>query len=246
MIMSTSVSLYSSNTISTPLLNLSFPHYPYSCKVNNSTENDSFQIPKTISIHKTRLNHTFNFNRRNMILIGLGSVCGSTITPFPDVFPRSLGLAAPVGQQNARVLTARDLLPRKLDSTIRTQVARGRKSRNKNQKQKEEEEEEVLNVKLELLETDKYVKFDVFINEEDDNPSKMRLMSSEYAGSFVCLPHSHKAKKGYTYSTSLMLGLTDLIDELGVDNDDTVEVVLVPRAGSDAVLITDVTIGYLS
>ncbi|CAO2832217.1 unnamed protein product [Amaranthus hypochondriacus] len=244
--MSASVSFYSSNTILIPPLNPSFLPYShgipskisYSCKLNNNTENDSSQISKTIGIHKPRPNNTFKFDRRNMILIGLGSVCGSTITPFPDVFSGTLGLAAPV-------LTARDLLPRKLDSTIRALVARGRKSRSKNQKQ-DEEEEEVLNVKFELLETDKYVKFDVFINEEDDNPSKMRLMSSEYAGSFVCLPHSHKANKGYPYSSSLMLGLTDLIEELGVDDDDTVEVVLVPRAGLDAVLITDINIGHVS
>lgn len=237
--------LYSSTTIKThinPSFTKTFPlNIPYKSKSNpNKIEcTQSYPVSNRNKDHiskarKRTLNYN-NINRRN-ILIGLGStsLLGATIIQSPNM---DLAFATP---KNPTIFLANEILPRKLDSTIRAQVPRSQKSRSKKQK---EEQEEVLNVNMELLQMDKYIKFDVFINEEDDNPPKMRVMNSEYAGSFVSLPQSSKKSN---QKTSLTLGLTDLIQDLGVDDHDSVEVILVPRSGFGAVVITDVKIDYVS
>ncbi|KAJ8428988.1 hypothetical protein Cgig2_027717 [Carnegiea gigantea] len=133
--------------------------------------------------------------------------------------------------------------PKSLTSVIKTEVNRPVKSRTRSQK---EDEEEVLVIELEL-EKDKFVKFDVYVNDEDEIPSKKNRLKSEYAGSYVHIPHVHrhggKNKKG---KNSFRVGLTDLIEDLGVDNDDALMVKLVPRAGEDAVVITSVKIEFAS
>ena len=56
------------------------------------------------------------------------------------------------------------VFPRKLDSTLRVDVSRPKKSRSKKDK---EDEEEVLVIKGIELDRNKFVKFDVFINGEE-------------------------------------------------------------------------------
>ncbi|KAJ8424017.1 hypothetical protein Cgig2_000795 [Carnegiea gigantea] len=133
--------------------------------------------------------------------------------------------------------------PKPLTSVIKTEVNRPAKLRSRSQK---EDEEEVLVIELEL-EQDKFIKFDVYVNEEDEIPSKKNRLKSEYAGSYVHIPHVHthggKNKKVKNY---FRVGLTDLIEDLGADNDDALIVKLVPRAGEDAVVITNVKIELAS
>ncbi|XP_021865904.2 polyphenol oxidase I, chloroplastic-like [Spinacia oleracea] len=138
--------------------------------------------------------------------------------------------------------TSRITFPTRLDSTIRTRVVRQQTSRTKKQK---EDEEEVLTINVELLRVDMFIKFDVYINEEDDYPRKMSRLNTEYAGSFVSLPDSHRQRKT-TKKTSFMLGLTDLLQDLGVDGDDSIMVVMVPIAGSESLILTDVKIEFIS
>ncbi|XP_021857684.1 polyphenol oxidase I, chloroplastic-like [Spinacia oleracea] len=130
--------------------------------------------------------------------------------------------------------------PRRLDdTTIRTRVARPQRSRSKKQK---EDEEEVLTIDLELLRMDTYIKFDVYINEEDDYPRSISRMNTEYAGCFVSLPNRKTSNK----KTSFTVSLTDLIDDQGVDDDDSIEVSVVPISGSDALVITGMNIEFIS
>ena len=133
--------------------------------------------------------------------------------------------------------------PKPLDSVIRTDVKRPKKSRSKKEKK---DAEEVLVVEVEL-QSDVYVKFDVYVNDEDDIPSKKTRVKTEYAGSFVNVPHKHKHnKESKKMKTSLRLGLTDLIEELGADDDEGVTVTLVPRSGKDVVVVKDVKIEFAS
>ncbi|KAJ8427593.1 hypothetical protein Cgig2_027714 [Carnegiea gigantea] len=133
--------------------------------------------------------------------------------------------------------------PKSLTSVIKTEVNRPMKSRSTSQK---EDEEEVLVIELEL-EKDKFVKFDVYINDEDEIPSKKNRLKSEYAGSYVHIPHVHRhGGKNKKVKNSFRVGLTDLIEDLGADNDDALMVKLVPRAGEDAVVITNVKIEFAS
>ena len=94
---------------------------------------------------------------------------------------------------------------------------------------------------IEGIEFDKNVgiKFDVFINDEDDKV--IRPVNTEFAGSFVNVPHSsHKHKK--KTNSCLRIGLTDLLEDLGVEDDDSVVVTLVPRYGKGLVKITNIKI----
>ncbi|CAO2823812.1 unnamed protein product [Amaranthus hypochondriacus] len=133
--------------------------------------------------------------------------------------------------------------PKPLNKTIRTNVGRPKKTRSKKEK---EAEEEVLVIDVEVKRHDKYVKFDVYINDEDDIPSKKFQVKAEYAGSFVNVPHKHKHGEEHGHKTTFRVGLTELIEELGADDDDGVTVSLVPRAGKDIVVIKSVKIEFAS
>ncbi|KAI5448071.1 hypothetical protein KIW84_015485 [Lathyrus oleraceus] len=119
--------------------------------------------------------------------------------------------------------------PLVLDNVVSAIVKRPKQSRSK--KEKEEEEEVLL---IDGIEFDKNIaiKFDVFINDEDDKV--IGPGNTEFAGSFVNVPHSHKHKnkKKKKINSCLRLGLTDLLEDLDVEGDDSVVVTLVPRYGN--------------
>ncbi|KAF6163119.1 hypothetical protein GIB67_024983 [Kingdonia uniflora] len=127
--------------------------------------------------------------------------------------------------------------PKALDQIITVTVPRPRKSRSKKDK---DDEEEILVIKDIELERDTVVKFDVFINDEDEatlNPQK-----SEFAGSFVNVPHKHGKKK--KLKTDFKLGITDLMEDLDAEDDDEVVVTIVPRQGTEGVTIGGIKIVF--
>ena len=135
------------------------------------------------------------------------------------------------------VETSRNVkFPLVLDSVVSTVVKRPKKSRSRKEK---EEEEEVLVIEGIEFERNIPVKFDVFINDEDDK--LVGPKNTEFAGSFVSVPHSHK-HKNKKINTNLRLGLTDLLEDLGAEDDDSVVVTLVPRAGKGLVKIGGIKI----
>ncbi|OIV91759.1 hypothetical protein TanjilG_26612 [Lupinus angustifolius] len=127
--------------------------------------------------------------------------------------------------QNSILQSSRNYVkfPLVLDSVVSTIVKRPRKRRSKKEK---DEEEEVLVIKGIEYDGNIGVKFDVFINDRDHKLIKPD--NTEFAGSFVSVPHSHKHKKNII-NTRLRLGLSDLLKALKVENDDSVMVTLVPR-----------------
>ncbi|KAL2931957.1 Polyphenol oxidase chloroplastic [Bienertia sinuspersici] len=137
--------------------------------------------------------------------------------------------------------------PLPLDKVMRTLVARPKKSRSKNEK---DCEEEVLVIEIEVQKDEKYVKFDVYINDEDDGYPKNTQMKAEYAGSYVNVPHRHahdddeNNNNAPKMTTTLRLGLTSMIEELGADDDDDVTICLVPRSWMDNVIIKNVKIEF--
>ncbi|RZC47103.1 hypothetical protein C5167_040063 [Papaver somniferum] len=109
-----------------------------------------------------------------------------------------------------------------LDKTVKVLVKRpNTKSRSKEEK---EEKEEILVINGIELETGALVKFDVFINDEDEVGPE----SSEFAGSFTNMPHIHR-RKDEKMKTCLKLGITDLLEDLDAEDDDDVLVTIVPR-----------------
>ncbi|CAK9144950.1 unnamed protein product [Ilex paraguariensis] len=131
---------------------------------------------------------------------------------------------AGVGLAN-RVTGTTNVFPVTLDRVVKVLVRRPRKLRNTREK---EEEEEVLVIQGIEFDADKFVKFDVYINEEDETESTPK--NTEFAGSFTHVRHpsGHSTKM----VTQLRLGLNELLEELGAENDDTLLVTLVPRGES--------------
>ncbi|KAJ4976221.1 hypothetical protein NE237_001327 [Protea cynaroides] len=124
--------------------------------------------------------------------------------------------------------------PRVLDTVVQAMVNRPKKSRTKKEK---EEEEEVLVITGIEISRDEFVKFDVFLNEDDNTASGPD--KTEFVGSFVNVKHKQPAgmkMKMKKLSTTARFGITNLLDELGSDDDDSVLVTLVPRVGTDVVI----------
>ncbi|KAL5730196.1 catechol oxidase [Ranunculus cassubicifolius] len=116
--------------------------------------------------------------------------------------------------------------PKALDAPFTVLVARPNTT--KRSGKEKEDEEEVLVIEGIDIEKDTVVKFDVYVNDEDDK--KPSAASSEFAGSFVNVPHKH-GSKGNKMTTCLRLGLTDLLEDMDAEDDDDVLVTLVPRQG---------------
>lgn len=122
-----------------------------------------------------------------------------------------------------------------LDKAVKVMVTRPKKSRSRREK---EEEEEILVVDGIEFDRDEFVKFDVFVNEDDEaasGPDK-----TELAGSFANVPH--KGKNGMKVRTCLRLGVGELLEDLEAEDDESLLVTLVPRAGSGRVSIGGVKI----
>ncbi|XP_004303397.1 PREDICTED: polyphenol oxidase, chloroplastic-like [Fragaria vesca subsp. vesca] len=134
--------------------------------------------------------------------------------------------------------------PIKLDSKISTVVKRPKQK--KRSKKEKEDEEEILVIGGIEFEKDTAVKFDVYVNdlEDDDEPGKPD--DSEFAGSFVNVPHKHKDKKKKKTKSCLRLGLTDLLEDLGAEDDESVVVTLVPRYGTKSLKIDTIKIEFLA
>ncbi|KAL6145445.1 hypothetical protein ACLB2K_056132 [Fragaria x ananassa] len=133
--------------------------------------------------------------------------------------------------------------PIKLDSKISTVVKRPKQKKRSKEK---EDEEEILVIGGIEFEKDTAVKFDVYVNdlEDDDEPGKPD--DSEFAGSFVNVPHKHKDKKKKKTKSCLRLGLTDLLEDLGAEDDESVVVTLVPRYGTKSLKIDTIKIEFLA
>lgn len=131
--------------------------------------------------------------------------------------------------------------PIRLDSSVRIAVERPKKKK-RSRKEKEDEEEILV---IDGIEFDRHValKFDVYVNDEDDErTSYTGPDKSEFAGSFVNVPHKHKHKKKIT--TCLRLGITDLLEDLDAEDDETVIVTLVPKFGIGHVSIGAIKIEF--
>ncbi|KAG8385592.1 hypothetical protein BUALT_Bualt03G0061200 [Buddleja alternifolia] len=129
----------------------------------------------------------------------------------------------------------REVLPAKLDKVLKVMVKRPKKKRSKKEK---DELEEILIIQGIELDRDVYAKFDVYINDEDDEVSTEE--NTEFAGSFVNVPHKHK--HGKKIKTQLRLSITDLLEDLDAEDDEHVLVTLVPTNAGDSVKIHGIKI----
>ncbi|XP_027109320.1 polyphenol oxidase I, chloroplastic-like [Coffea arabica] len=118
---------------------------------------------------------------------------------------------------------ASEVMPMQLEKPISFVVERPKKSRSGKEKA---EAEEVLKIKGIQFDKGETVVFDVFVNEDDtsqSNPCK-----AESLGSFNSLAHGHSMKS----TTSQCFAISEVLEELGADDFDSILVTLVPRRGA--------------
>ncbi|KAI3456297.1 hypothetical protein Pfo_012960 [Paulownia fortunei] len=141
-----------------------------------------------------------------------------------------------LGKANAAgTHSPKEVLPAKLDKVLKVMVKRPKKKRSKKEK---DELEEILIIQGIELDRDVYAKFDVYINDEDDEISTPE--NTEFAGSFVNVPHKHK--HGKKIKTQLRLSITDILEDLDAEDDEHVLVTLVPTNAGDSVTIHGIKI----
>nr|P43310.1 RecName: Full=Polyphenol oxidase, chloroplastic; Short=PPO; AltName: Full=Catechol oxidase; Flags: Precursor [Spinacia oleracea]AAC49041.1 polyphenol oxidase precursor [Spinacia oleracea]CAA91448.1 polyphenol oxidase [Spinacia oleracea] len=134
-------------------------------------------------------------------------------------------------------------------SVIKTKVDRPKKSRTKEDKL---EHEEVLVINFKLGKSKDFIKFDVYINDGTDyKPEDKTKINLEYAGSFTSLTHgggggggdmSHMAEEDMGKNTVLKLALNQLLEDLDATDDDSIQVTIVPKSGTDSIVITGIDI----
>ncbi|GER53930.1 polyphenol oxidase [Striga asiatica] len=147
--------------------------------------------------------------------------------PWLNYRPSKKAARAKIQKISPGAEKADEIFPLKLKKTTRVLVHKSRKGK----------ADEVL--VLEGIETDstKFVKFDVFVNDEDDGSDE--LDKAEYAGTFAQVPHKNRAASG---KSNITLRLTELYEDIDVDDDDTVVVTLVPRSNGESVTIGGIKI----
>ncbi|PIM98737.1 Catechol oxidase [Handroanthus impetiginosus] len=120
---------------------------------------------------------------------------------------------------------AETVIPVKLDKVVKVLVDRPKKSRSKQDKEKEEEL-----LVIEGIEVDT-AKF----------PEEL-LDKAEYAGCYSQVPHKNSTK----VKSRIRLALTELLEDLEVEDDDKILVSLVPKAGGEDISIGGIKIIYAS
>ncbi|KAH7864891.1 hypothetical protein Vadar_014478 [Vaccinium darrowii] len=163
----------------------------------------------------------------------------SRSTPIVSKVSRKIKKA---GVAMAAETTAAQVFPVTLDKVVRATVARPKKSRTTKEKDEEEEILVIEGIELGGLGRGSFVKFDVFINAEDE--TVIGPGNSEFAGSFVKLPCKHNSGDEKTSETCLRLGITQLLEDLGAEDDDEIVVAFVPRSGADHVTVGSAMIEF--
>ncbi|GMI72805.1 hypothetical protein HRI_000949800 [Hibiscus trionum] len=150
------------------------------------------------------------------------------------------GRGQAMAAETSKTTAIRNAFPVVLEKLVRIEVPRPKKSRTKLEK---EDEEEVLVLQNIKLDRDVAVKFDVYINDEDEE-TPTGPEDSEFAGSFTNLPHSQH-NRGMKLDTNLTLPISDLLEDLEVEGDDSILVTLVPKAGKGLVSIGNIKIDFI-
>ncbi|MED6112195.1 hypothetical protein PIB30_059476 [Stylosanthes scabra] len=127
-------------------------------------------------------------------------------------------------------------LPLLLNNVTSFTVKRPSKSRSKEEKAKKEE---ILVFEV-ALDKSKDVKFDVLLFWKDD-PTKATPKNREFAGSFVNVSHAPSSKD---LKVKYIIEISDLLDDLKADDQDNIQVTLVPQYGDVPVTINDVHVSY--
>ncbi|KAL8118869.1 hypothetical protein AgCh_016384 [Apium graveolens] len=111
---------------------------------------------------------------------------------------------------NAAEAPTPSALPKVLDRILKVNVPKPKKSRTQEEK---EDEDEIVEIDGIEYDGDEYIKFDVYINDEDE--VDIGPQNAEFAWAFSNVPFKVSKK----VKTILNLGITELLEDLGADDD---------------------------
>ncbi|KAJ8555302.1 hypothetical protein K7X08_012798 [Anisodus acutangulus] len=136
--------------------------------------------------------------------------------------------------------TVVDVFPlSKLDIIVSFSIKRPATSRSQQEKDKQEEFLIFKGVKFDDRE---YIRFGVFLN-ADKTVNANELDKTEYAGSYSSLPHVHAHNASHEYvPREFKLAITELLEDNGLEYDDTIVVTVVPKEGSEVISIENVEV----
>ncbi|XP_055820809.1 polyphenol oxidase B, chloroplastic-like [Solanum dulcamara] len=109
--------------------------------------------------------------------------------------------------------------------------------------QEKNEQEEMLTFNCIKYDNRKYIRFDVYLN-VDKNVDADRLDKAEFAGTYSSLPHVHKVghPDDHEATATFKLAITELLEDIGLEDEDTIAVTLVPKKGGVGISIEGVEI----
>ncbi|XP_016491686.2 polyphenol oxidase E, chloroplastic-like [Nicotiana tabacum] len=128
----------------------------------------------------------------------------------------------------------------KIDKPITFSIKRETSGRTQQEKDAKEEMLTFLELNIDQR---KHIRFDVFIN-ADANSNWHELDRAEFAGSYTALPHVHSdpTKPHVAPVAKFQLAITELLEEIGLEDEDDIVVTLVPKTGGEFVAIKSVVI----
>ncbi|KAK4484616.1 hypothetical protein RD792_007205 [Penstemon davidsonii] len=149
--------------------------------------------------------------------------------PWLDYRPPSQTAGAKIKRIGTNVPLAETIFPLKVDKIVRFRVPKTVKGKAR----------ELLVLENITVDTTKFLKVDVFVNDEDDNVTE--LDKAAYAGTYAQVPHKTSTANSMA-TTSIQLKLTDLYKDMDVADDDDIVVTLVPRHQGEGMTIGGIKI----
>ncbi|MED6156701.1 hypothetical protein PIB30_016857 [Stylosanthes scabra] len=188
------------------------------------------------------LNTSFLFYNENSELIRvkvkdcldsspLGYTYADVPIPWENAVPTTTTSVVPASTDNP------PKLPLLLNSVTSFTVKRPSKSRSKAEKKKKEE---ILVFEV-AFDKSKDVKFDVLLFWKGGDPTKATPKNREFARSFVNVSHAPSRKD---LNANFTIEISDILDDLKVDDQDNLQVTLVPQYGVAPVTINNAYVSY--
>ncbi|GJY45080.1 polyphenol oxidase I, chloroplastic-like protein [Tanacetum coccineum] len=138
----------------------------------------------------------------------------------------------------AKVKTVEQLrFPVGVDPELKVRVKRPAVNRTEAEKA---EANEILLINGIRFNSDKFVKFDVFVNDNVEDGKLTTPCDPEYAGGFSQVPHNDKMKMLMT--SAARFGLNEILEDTKTEGEEYALVTLVARAGCDDLTVADIKI----
>nr|GEU89019.1 putative domain, di-copper centre, polyphenol oxidase [Tanacetum cinerariifolium] len=130
--------------------------------------------------------------------------------------------------------------PAGVEPLLKVRVKRPTKNRSPEEKAKANE---ILCINGIQFNSNKFVKFDVFVNDKVDiNGTLPTACDPEFAGSFAQVPHSGNQQGGMLMPSAARFGLNELLDDTKTEDEEYALVALVARAGCEDLTVSGIEI----